>query len=131
MTKNRSFKDKVRSYAIEHGMSYQAARNALVNKSKKVDNPASLFRPEWASPPGDTVHDILVERGWSYENFSSRMGWSMEEVHSLIYGVMVITEDRAKELAEVLGSTELFWVTRDEQYREALTRSESSGSVSD
>ena len=34
------------------------------------------FEPDWLSPPGDTIADVLEERGWSQAEFAQRIGYT-------------------------------------------------------
>lgn len=83
---------------------------------------AAEFRPNWVSPPGDTIADLLEEQGWSQTNFAERAGYTTKHVNLLIAGKAPITEDTAFRLERVLGSSAQFWLSREAQYREALGR---------
>jgi len=85
----------------------------------------ATFSPDWISPPGDTILDILDERGWKQSEFAQRIGFSPKHVNHLISGKSTITENAAIKLERVLGSNARFWMNREAQYREALAREES------
>ncbi|MXZ80410.1 MAG: HigA family addiction module antidote protein [Gammaproteobacteria bacterium] len=78
-------------------------------------NPA--FTPNWASPPGDTIADVLKERGWTQAELAKRLGYSETHVSQLINGKASLTEDTAFRLESVLGSTAAFWLRREAFYR--------------
>lgn len=78
------------------------------------------FQPKWVSPPGDTLADLLEERGWSQAEFADRADFSRKHVNDLLKGRASITPETASRLAMVLGSTEQFWLTREARYRAAL-----------
>ena len=80
------------------------------------------FEPDWASPPGDTILDLLEEFGWTQEEFARRICYSLEHTNRLISGDAPITEDAALRLSSVLGSNEEFWLKREAQYRDDLAR---------
>jgi HTH-type transcriptional regulator/antitoxin HigA len=82
----------------------------------------SSFRPEWVSAPGDTVSRILQERQISREDFSQKIGWSVDQVEALLRGSAHITEETATILASTLGASAGFWITREFQYREGVAR---------
>ena len=82
------------------------------------------FTPDWVSPPGDTIDDILEERGWTQVDFAQRLGYSIEFISQLIKGKAPINEDTAIKLEGVLSSTAAFWLKREAQYRTALARKE-------
>jgi len=80
------------------------------------------FEPDWLSPPGDTIADVLEERGWSQAEFAQRIGYTTKHVNQLLRGKASISEDTALRLERVLGSTARFWLQREAEYREALAR---------
>jgi HTH-type transcriptional regulator/antitoxin HigA len=80
------------------------------------------FQPDWASPPGDTISDLLEEQDWSQVEFAQRCGYTTKHVSQLINGKATITEDTAIKLERVLGSSARFWMTREAQYRESVAR---------
>ncbi len=91
---------------------------------------ARAFTPDWVSPPGSTVADLLEERGWTQQALAQRSGFTTKHISLLINGKAPITEDTAVKLERVLGSTMRFWMTREAQYREALARLEERKSLS-
>ncbi len=87
-----------------------------------MTEPARLFQPDWVSPPGDTIADLLEEKGWSQAEFAQRCGYTTKHVSLLINGKASITEDTALKLERVLGSSARFWLVREAQYRETIAR---------
>ena len=85
---------------------------------------ATAFQPDWVSPPGDTISDLLEERGWTQAELANRTGFTTKHINLLITGKAAITEETALKLERVLGSTAQFWLRREAQYREALARNE-------
>ena len=80
------------------------------------------FRPNWASPPGDTISDLIEERKWKQIELARRLGISQKHVNRLIAGKVLLTEEMASRLATVFGSTERFWLRREALYREHSAR---------
>ncbi len=78
------------------------------------------FDPAWASPPGETIADILEEQQLSQNDFAHRIGQSANYARDLLHGNAEITKDIAKQLAAVLGGTVTFWINRENQYRESM-----------
>ena len=78
--------------------------------------------PDWTSPPGETILDVLEERGWSQAELAERTGFTRKHINQLMKGSAGITEETALKLERVLGSTAGFWLTREAQYRESLAR---------
>ena len=75
------------------------------------------FNPDWISPPGDTIADILEERQWLSSDLVEFLGISPQQLALLINGEMLIDEAMAIKLAKVMGSTPGFWMRREAQYR--------------
>ena len=86
----------------------------------------STFNPDWISPPGETIIDVLEERGWSQAEFAERVGFTTKHVNKLVSGSASISDDAAIRLERVLGGTAGFWLAREAQYREALARIDES-----
>lgn len=82
------------------------------------------FEPDWISPPGDTLADLLEERSWSQTEFADRIGYTEKHISLLINGKASITEEAALKLERVVGSTAQFWLSREAQYRESLARTQ-------
>lgn len=78
--------------------------------------------PDWVSPPGDTIDDLLEERCWVKADLAQRSGLTTEHVDELVNGRASISADVAERLALVLGSTSDFWLARDARYRAAIER---------
>jgi HTH-type transcriptional regulator / antitoxin HigA len=87
----------------------------MIDKLKK-------FSPDWISPPGETISDILEERDWTQAEFAKRMVQSTKHINLLLNGKVSITEETALKLESVLGSTASFWLNREAQFRESLAR---------
>ncbi|OWQ88580.1 DNA-binding protein [Roseateles aquatilis] len=82
--------------------------------------PGAAFAPDWVSPPGDTILDLLEERGWTQQQVADRLGFSLKHVNQLIKGKVPLSEDAAVRLQTVLGASVGFWLSREAQYRERL-----------
>jgi HTH-type transcriptional regulator / antitoxin HigA len=80
------------------------------------------FAPDWLSPPGDTIADILEERGWEQAELAQRTGFTKKHVNDLVKGRASLSPDAAQRLSTVLGSSTEFWLTREAQYQAALER---------
>jgi HTH-type transcriptional regulator/antitoxin HigA len=79
-----------------------------------------VFTPDWASPPGDTIRDMLRAQGLSTRWLATRIGHPHGMICSLLAGTDPLSEELAADLAVVIGGTKEFWVTREAQYRAAL-----------
>jgi len=76
--------------------------------------------PDWLSPPGDTIADILEERGWSPQVFAEKAGISLKRATRIISGDAQIDNRMARTLSRVLGSTTRFWIAREANYRAGI-----------
>ena len=78
------------------------------------------YQPRKVSPPGDTLAELLSERGITQAELARRMGRPLNPVNEMILGTKEITEDTALELERVLGTPANFWLAREAKYREYL-----------
>jgi HTH-type transcriptional regulator/antitoxin HigA len=69
------------------------------------------FKPDWRSPPLDTILDILETRGMDLGETQTQLGFMLDE-H------LVIDEQKARKLSDVLGAPAQFWLNREWHYRE-------------
>jgi HTH-type transcriptional regulator/antitoxin HigA len=82
----------------------------------------SDFQPNLISPPGDTINDLLRERGIALAAFADQMGQTVEGIMDLLKGRSTISIRVARRLEEVLGASVEFWMSRDFHYREDVSR---------
>jgi plasmid maintenance system antidote protein VapI len=85
----------------------------------------TAFTPHWVSPPGDSIRDILQQRGMAVEQFAAKIRASVSQASDLLSGQVAIDERTAHALAQELGATARFWMTREAQYREDVARQKS------
>jgi len=89
------------------------------------------FAPDWVAVPGDSISDLLEERGWTQVDLATRTGFTAKHVNLLLKGNAPITEETALKLERVLGSTARFWLNLEAQYREHLARKKSIKGLSE
>jgi HTH-type transcriptional regulator / antitoxin HigA len=82
---------------------------------------AETFNPDWVSPPGETIRDVLHERNITIDDFADKMHQSRQETLELLQGQSPITLRTARQLEKVLGASVEFWMSREFRYRERLT----------
>ena len=80
------------------------------------------FSPDWVSPPGESIADLLEERGWTQAELAERLGYTPKHLNQLIKGKVPLSEDAAMRLERVLDGSAGFWLTREARYRERLAR---------
>lgn len=83
------------------------------------------YRPVSVSPPGDTLGELLEERGIRQTELASRMDVTPKFVNELVAGKASITPSTALALEKALDLPAAFWLARDARYQEALARKES------
>lgn len=85
------------------------------------------YSPAAVSPPGDTLAELIEERGIAQAELARRMGRPANAINEMVLGVKEITEDTALELERVLGVPAHFWLAREARYRECLARQRDAG----
>lgn len=80
------------------------------------------YTPEEVSPPGETLRDMMDERGISQVELARRLGRPAQAINEIVRGRKEITEDTALELERVLPVPARFWLARESRYREYLAR---------
>ena len=85
----------------------------------------TVFRPDWASPPGDTIKEILEVRGMSVQEFAGQLGRSIEWTNDLLQGKEMITIATARRLEDLFGASMEFWMNRDYDYQKERLDKES------
>ncbi|MBJ7330648.1 MAG: HigA family addiction module antidote protein [Solirubrobacteraceae bacterium] len=83
---------------------------------------ATTLLPDWASPPGDTLADLLDERDMTQTELAERLGVTLKHVNRVIKGAATISADLALGLEKVFGASAAFWMTREAHYQAALAR---------
>ena len=91
----------------------------------------AAFAPDWVSPPGETILDLIEERGWTQQALAERLGFSLKHVNQLIKGKVSLSENAAVRLGRVLGASVGFWLTREAQYREHAARLDAANQNAD
>jgi len=79
------------------------------------------FKP---SPPGDTIKDIMEERGISNIGLQTLLNLSEGTINDLLSGEYNIDRNMAIKLSNTLGSTPEFWENRERLYKEAQALTE-------
>jgi addiction module HigA family antidote len=80
------------------------------------------YAPDFISPPGETLAEILEERNMSQSELAQRMGRPRKTINEIIKGKAEITSDTALQIELVLGTPASFWMERERLYREYLAR---------
>jgi HTH-type transcriptional regulator/antitoxin HigA len=80
------------------------------------------FNPDWVSAPGDTIQDLLNERGMSKVELSELAGIPLALVDELLVGTAPITAAVAESLERVFGASAQFWLNREKHYRQGSAK---------
>lgn len=78
------------------------------------------YTPDYVSPPGETLQEILKEKGMSQSELSERTGRPKKTINEIINGKTAITPETALQLELVLGTPASFWNNSERQYKEFL-----------
>lgn len=84
----------------------------------------TTYTPDTVSPPGETLLEMLEERGLSQVELAQRMGRPLKTINEIIKGKAAITPETALQLERVLGVSAGFWNRRERRYREYLAQEE-------
>jgi Zn-dependent peptidase ImmA (M78 family)/plasmid maintenance system antidote protein VapI len=90
---------------------------------------ANSFQPLWASPPGETIYEILRRRRIDVASFASDFGESEDYVQCLLHGDCAIDRAVAERLHDLVGGSISFWLNREAQYREDIARIQATNEV--
>jgi len=85
-----------------------------------IDLKRNEYRPSEVSPPGDTLKEILDDRGLTQAELAERMGRPKKTINEIIKGKAAITPETALQLELVLGIPASFWTAREQEYRTYL-----------
>jgi HTH-type transcriptional regulator / antitoxin HigA len=93
--------------------------------------PHLLYAPSSVSPPGETLSEMLEERGLTQTELARRMSRPVNAINEIVLGAKEITQDTAIELERVLGVPAHFWLARESRYREHLARERDAAKTQD
>ena len=88
-------------------------------------NLITQYAPDFVSPPGETLEEVLEERSMSQAQLADRTGRPKKTINEIVQGKAAITPETALQLELVLGIPARFWNVREAAYREALARERS------
>lgn len=78
------------------------------------------YFPDYVTPPGETLFDILSEMGMSITELSQKMGVPETIIDQIIFGKATITPALALQLQIVLKVSSSFWNNREYHYQQSL-----------
>ena len=80
------------------------------------------FQPDYASPPGETLRQVLADLDLTQIDLANRAGLSTKHVNQIIKGSAPISTDTALTLERVTGVPAGFWNRLEARYRENVLR---------
>ena len=80
------------------------------------------YAPDVVFPPGETLLEVLENRGMSQDELAKRINRSTKVVSDLVSGKERITNAMARELEPVLGVPFMLWVNLQHAYDRFLAR---------
>jgi addiction module HigA family antidote len=80
------------------------------------------YAPDFVSCPGETLAEVLQERGLSKAEPARRTGFTPTHVNRVVKGRARISPEFALALEAALGTPANFWLVRDAHYQLHLAR---------
>jgi HTH-type transcriptional regulator/antitoxin HigA len=80
------------------------------------------FQPDWFSKPGDTLSVMVRQRNFSVQELAAKLQTDPAVARGLLAGTISIDEEKADKLAKHVGGSRSFWITRQLQFDDALSK---------
>jgi HTH-type transcriptional regulator / antitoxin HigA len=77
----------------------------------------NAYRPDFATPPGETVKETIEALGITQVELARRMGRPLKTINEIINGKAMITPETALQLELVLGVPAVFWTNLERNYQ--------------
>ena len=87
-----------------------------------TETQTNQYRPSAVTPPGDTLADLIDERGIKQAELATRMGVTPKFINELVASKVSITPTTALALERALDVPADFWLARDARFQEAKAR---------
>src|SRR6266581_132260 len=87
-----------------------------------MTEPRRLYSPDTVSMPGETLQELLDERGMTQKDLANRMGRPIKTINEIVKGKAQITPETAVQLERALGLPAAFWNEREAHYRGYLAQ---------
>jgi len=82
------------------------------------------YVPDYALPPGETLVEVLAERGMSQAELARRTGLSTKHINQIVLGTASLSAETALRLERVTGVPAQVWTELEADYQVARTRRE-------
>lgn len=87
-----------------------------------TNNTQNQYKPDYVSPPGETLLETLETIGMSQAELAKRMGRPTKTVNEIVQAKAAITNETALQLERVLHIPASFWINGERNYQESLAR---------
>jgi HTH-type transcriptional regulator / antitoxin HigA len=87
-----------------------------------ITETAFRYEPDFAVPPGETLAEVLEDRGMSQAELARRTGISAKHIHMILKGSASMTPDTALKLERVLNIPARIWNALEANYQGHLSR---------
>src|SRR5690606_29349420 len=77
---------------------------------------SGIYEPDLVFPPGETLRELLDERGMTQADLAERMGRPRKTLNEIAQGKAQITPETALELETVLGVPAAVWTNLQSAY---------------
>src|SRR5579859_6778112 len=98
--------------------------------AKNAEKLHPLGDTDYAVSPGETLQELLEERGMSQRELALRAGLSPKHVNKLLQGLVPLSADVAVRLERVTGTPARLWNGLEATYRSDLERIRSKRDLS-
>lgn len=78
------------------------------------------YEPDYATPPGETLRDLLGDLGMSQVELAERTGLSPKHINQVMQGAAPLTPDTASRLEPVVGVPAKFWNSLEASFQSRL-----------
>jgi len=82
--------------------------------------PRNEYMPDYVSPPGETLMEVLESRSMAQSELAERTGRTPKLINEIIKGKAPISPETAIQLERVLSIPASFWNNRQRRYDESL-----------
>ena len=80
------------------------------------------YEPDVVYPPGDTLQELLDERGLTQHELATRADLSTKHINQLIKGAVALTPETALRLERALGTPAHVWNNLESAYQSHRAR---------
>ena len=87
------------------------------------------YEPDYAVPPGDSLAELLDDRGMSQAELARRTGLSAKHINLILKGSASVTPDTALKLERVLDVPARIWSALEMNYQGHLSRLDEAKSL--